>query len=331
MLCPSRLVTRGSLLVLLASCDPDVTVNPTGGGSTGAISPAPIGGSPVGGAPITGGAATEGGANPVGGMGGGGDPQGGGGEAPLPCSEMVAAPAPFEQLFGFTSSEDFVFDQYGNYVGIDSNGNLVRTTKDGFTSLWIPSIGSGSMAGMVALPDGSVVICDVGNGSLQRAYPNGVVQTILGGLQYPNGIDMGPDGYIYVAENGDDQVRRVHPDNGQWTIAAEGMIGPNGVAFSDDPLVFYVGSCPGLHMSKKDHAKTGSHGSQGTPGKLYRDAQEKLLSKKKWADAIAMDVKDVSKKFPGKYKKSLREMIDYARSQDLITDAQKRKLKGMCK
>ncbi len=90
-------------------------------------------------------------------------------------------------------------------------------------------------------------------------------------------------------------------------------------------------SGPSVHMSKKDHRKTGSHGSQGDAGKLFRKEQQKLVDAGKWSDAIAMDVKDVSKKFPGKYKKGLREMIDYAHSQDLITQAEKKKLKAMCK
>ena len=262
MLCPSRLVTRGSLLVLLASCDPDVTVNPTGGGSTGAISPAPIGGSPVGGAPITGGAATEGGANPVGGMGGGGDPQGGGGEAPLPCSEMVAAPAPFEQLFGFTSSEDFVFDSLGNYVSIDDNGNLVRITKAGVKTLWIPALGFGT-AGMAVLPDDSVVFCDVSNGALKRAYPSGTVTTVIGGLNYPNGLDIGPDGYLYVAEDSGNKLRRVHPDTGVSTIVVN-LPGPNGVAFTDDPTVVYVGSYSYGVIYKVEQPVPGQPGSYTT-------------------------------------------------------------------
>ncbi|NUP10715.1 MAG: RHS repeat protein [Polyangiaceae bacterium] len=91
------------------------------------------------------------------------------------------------------------------------------------------------------------------------------------------------------------------------------------------------GRGPAVHMSIADHAKTASHGSQGRAGQIYRQQQEALIRKGKWADAIAMDVKDVSKKFPGKYKNGLKEMIDHARAQDLITDAQQKKLKGMCK
>jgi sugar lactone lactonase YvrE len=180
----------------------------------------------------------------MGGMGNGGEPQGG---VPIPpgCEDMVEAPAPFEQLFGFTNSEDFCFDELGNYVGIDGNANLVRISIDGESTLWAPSIGSGFMAGMGSLPDGSVIVCDAGEGSLKRIFSNGTVTTILGGLQYPNGMDIGADGFIYVAENNDDQVRRVNPDTGAFTIAADGLVSPNGVTVSSDPKVFFVGSFGG--------------------------------------------------------------------------------------
>ncbi len=221
--CPAEIITTGGS-------------DPSGGGGAGGDPTTTTGGAPVGGA---------GGVGPttnVGAGGTGGDPVGGGPPCDVP---LVPPPAPFEQILGFTSSEDFVFDEFGNYVGIDFNGNLVRITKSGQISLWVPAISSGFMAGMVALKDGSVVVCDAGQGSLKRAYPNGSVTTIIGGLQYPNGVDVGPDGYIYVAENSDDHVRRVHPDTGEFTIAADGLFGPNGVAFSDDPSVFYVGSFEG--------------------------------------------------------------------------------------
>jgi sugar lactone lactonase YvrE len=228
------------LSLLLASCDPTINIDPGGGGSpsttTGSMggSPNPLGGSP-----------SMGGAPQMGGMGEGGEQNLGGFPVPPGCEEMVTAPAPYEQLFGFTSSEDFVFDELGNYVGIDGNGNLVRITYDGQITLWAPAIGSGFMAGMGILPDGSAIVCDAGAGSLKKVTPNGTISTLLGGLQYPNGMDIGADGYIYVAENGDDQVRRVDPNTGEFTIAGDGMIGPNGVTVSTDPKVLFVGSFGG--------------------------------------------------------------------------------------
>ena len=164
-------------------------------------------------------------------------------QLPEHCAHLPAAPVAFEEIPGFTSSEDFVFDELGNYVGVDENNNLVRISRDGQKQLWLPAIGS--TAGMGILADGSVVICDVGAGSIKRAFPNGTLTTILGGLEYPNGLDIGPDGYVYVAENNADRVRRVNPDTGEFTFVAIGLEGANGVAFSNDPGLLYVGSFEG--------------------------------------------------------------------------------------
>jgi sugar lactone lactonase YvrE len=98
---------------------------------------------------------------------------------------------------------------------------------------------------MGLLPDGSVVFCNVDKGSLQRVHTNGSVVTVLGGLLYPNGLDLGPDGFVYVAENGAGRVRRVNVETGDFTVVAMGLQGPNGVAFSSDQNVFYVGSFEG--------------------------------------------------------------------------------------
>jgi sugar lactone lactonase YvrE len=212
------------------------------GGAAGA------GMSGIGGAPAAG--ATSAGTSSMGGTAGnGGVAQGGqagtptGGRPAVDCSELVEAPAMFQTLSGFTSSEDFVFDPNGNYVGIDDNRNLVRITKDGEKELWAPNVGDA--AGMGLLPDGSLVFCNVDEGSLQRVHANGSVSTVLGGLLYPNGLELGPDGFVYVAENAAGRVRRVNVETGEFTVVAMGLQGPNGVAFSADSKVFYVGSFEG--------------------------------------------------------------------------------------
>jgi hypothetical protein len=177
----------------------------------------------------------------------------------LDCTALPEAPLEFESLEGFTSSEDFVFDAEGNYVGVDDNGNLVRITREGQKQLWSPSIGS--TAGMGILPDGSVVFCELNQGAIKRAYPNGSVVVVLGGLLYPNGLDIGPDGFIYVAENAGGRVRRIDPDTGEFSIVALGLQGPNGVAFSNDPGLLYVGSFEGSGVYKIEI---------DTPGELGR-------------------------------------------------------------
>lgn len=162
---------------------------------------------------------------------------------PIDCSNLPAPPVAFEALAGFTASEDFAFDALGNYVGVDDGENLVRVSKDGVKQLWSPALGA--VAGMALLPDGSIIFADIEKGSLKRVYPNGSVSVVLGGLAYPNGLDIGHDGFVYLAENNGGRVRRVNPDTGEFSVVALGLNGPNGVAFSNDPSLLYVGSFNG--------------------------------------------------------------------------------------
>ena len=56
--------------------------------------------------------------------------------------------------------------------------------------------------GPIAMPDGSVVLVEIGRGTLTRVRSNGAVEVIaeLGGG--PNGAAIGPDGKCYVCNNG---------------------------------------------------------------------------------------------------------------------------------
>src|SRR5258707_14899058 len=56
--------------------------------------------------------------------------------------------------------------------------------------------------GPVVMPDGSVVLVEIRGKRLTRVYPDGrkeVVAEIPGG---PNGAALGPDGKIYICNNG---------------------------------------------------------------------------------------------------------------------------------
>lgn len=193
-------------------------------------------------------------------------------EPAVDCSAISPVPASFEVLHGFTSSEDFVFDEQGNYVGVDDDNNLVRISKDRQRTLWLPKIGS--LAGMGILRDGSVVFCEVQEGAIKRVYPNGAVEVILGGLLYPNGLDIGADGFVYVAENNAGRVRRVNPDTGEFSIVAMGLQGANGVAFSDDPHLLYVGSFEGSGVYK---VEIGEPGTLGAASVFARPPGSRLL------------------------------------------------------
>lgn len=177
---------------------------------------------------------------------------------PEACGHLPAPAVEVDELPGFTNSEDFAFDEHGNFVGVDYNGNLVRIDITGETSLWVPAIGG--TAGIDMLPDGSVVICSLTTESLVRVYPDTSTVTILGGLEYPNGLTIGPDGFVYVAENNAGRVRRVNPDTGDYTIVAMGLHGANGVAFGNDPKLMYVGSFEGSGVYKVELGEPGELG-----------------------------------------------------------------------
>src|SRR5262249_42194008 len=80
--------------------------------------------------------------------------------------------------------------------------------------------------GLVARPDGWVGLVEVAGGRLMRVSPDGqvsVVATLGGG---PNGAAIGPDGAIYVCNNGGlsrqsrtfPAIQRVEPDSGRVDV-----------------------------------------------------------------------------------------------------------------
>jgi sugar lactone lactonase YvrE len=158
--------------------------------------------------------------------------------------KLLAAPLAYTKLGGFTSAEDFTFDDDGHHVALNDSNHLVAQDITGDGTIIATSVVAGG-AGIVYLSDGSFAINDAYTNAIVRVYPDGTKDTILSGLAYPNGLEVDPDDFLYVAENGADRVRRVDPTTGEYTVIAEHIPYANGVAFGPGYTTLYVGAFGG--------------------------------------------------------------------------------------
>lgn len=73
--------------------------------------------------------------------------------------------------------------------------------------------------GPVAMDDGSVILVEIAEGRITRVLPDGTKESVAEPGGGPNGLALGPDGKLYVCNNGGFN----YLDNG-------GMLVPNGIA-----------------------------------------------------------------------------------------------------
>ena len=102
--------------------------------------------------------------------------------------------------------------------------------------------------GVIAAPDGSLIVTDNNSNRIRRVGPDGLINSIAGNewCQVPTDpcgdggpatqasfseiflSALGPDGSIYIADKGDNRIRRVSPDGIITTVAGTGVAGFSG-------------------------------------------------------------------------------------------------------
>jgi RHS repeat-associated protein len=101
-----------------------------------------------------------------------------------------------------------------------------------------------SASGIALGPDGSLFIADIVNSRIRHVGPDGMITTVAGNgtpgyggdggpaiqanLNVPRDVAVGPDGSLYIADEGNHRVRRVTPNGVITTVAGNGYCGEEG-------------------------------------------------------------------------------------------------------
>jgi gluconolactonase len=128
--------------------------------------------------------------------------------------------------------------------------------------------GLGFPEGPVVMPDASVVVVEIQSGRLTRVGADGAKETVAEPGGGPNGAALGPDGRLYVANNGGSfryeqvmgmnlpsqpppdtwrggRIERIDPDSGQVDVLYEDcdgipLRGPNDLVFDSDGGFYFT-------------------------------------------------------------------------------------------
>ncbi|HVQ00198.1 MAG TPA: RHS repeat-associated core domain-containing protein [Candidatus Thermoplasmatota archaeon] len=144
-------------------------------------------------------------------------------------------------------------------IGVDPNGHGGYSGDGGPATQAMFNFPYGVAAG----PDGSIYIADLYNHRIRRVGPDGIINTVAGNgsqgysgdggpatqasLHNPMGVAVGPDGSIYIADSGNNRIRRVGTDGIITTVAGVGITlnlgdgGPATQAGLSDPQGVAVG------------------------------------------------------------------------------------------
>jgi len=134
---------------------------------------------------------------------------------------------------------DFVFDRNGDIISADAYGNLIRTTSDGERTVWVAKAVKRAR-GMAYLSTGELVVADSGLGRLIKVYSEGQIRVLTRHLDFPNGLDVDKDDFIYVSEASRAAISRVDPQTGKLETLAVGFrAAANGLSFSPDYNTLY--------------------------------------------------------------------------------------------
>lgn len=179
-------------------------------------------------------------------------------EQEVDCSAALPLPLTSTTYTWVPAHEDFTFSADGTWIG-SNGGHLKSTPWGGPADVLVPGVGDAR--GTRFLPDGTVVLAHIDNGTLVRADPTtGSWWVVRAGLTFPNGIAIGVDGMVYLATSG--EILRIDPDDGATeVVAAISNRSFDGLSFSPDYTRLYFNE----EIGRVHYVDFDADGNPGTP------------------------------------------------------------------
>lgn len=124
--------------------------------------------------------------------------------------------------------------------------------------------GLGFTEGPVCLPDGRVAVTSITHGKVHLVTPGGAVESIVTGGG-PNGMALGPDGVLYVAQNGGiwgapgsapAGVQMIREGRVEYLV--EGLGAPNDLVVGPDGRLWVTDSIAGFTWGDPDGPQPGA-------------------------------------------------------------------------
>ena len=192
-------------------------------------------------------------------------------------------------------------DNSGNIYVADTDNNRIRKVSGNGVIATIAGNGNASFfgdetsallasihapEGLVVAPDGTIYIADTLNQRVRRMTPDGVIHTLAGNgnaafsgdgsdatqvsLNLPTGVALDGAGNAYIADRGNNRVRKVTPAGAISTIAGNGNTGGGGDGFAATgaplagPQNVAVDSAGNVYIAEFDRNDLRKVGTDGT-------------------------------------------------------------------
>jgi sugar lactone lactonase YvrE len=138
----------------------------------------------------------------------------------------------------FSNPISIAIDPSGNLFVADQGSSLIRKiTPAGIVSTFAGNTtynytiinGVGTAAGfnrptaLAADASGNLYVADAGNNAIRKITPDGTVTTFLSSLNNPSGVAVDAAGNVYIADRGNNLIKKVRPDGSLSIFAGNGV------------------------------------------------------------------------------------------------------------